>query len=390
MTEKLFYADSHLKEFDATVISCEPYKDGYQAVLDRTAFFPEGGGQASDTGWLDEVEVLDVQEKNGLIYHSLSKKIAVGMIVHGKIEWNKRFSKMQQHTAEHIISGLIHKQYGYHNVGFHLADTYCTMDIDGPLSKEELEKIEWQANEAVFRNVPIEVLYPSKEELTELNYRSKIEIEEQVRIVSIPGCDMCACCAPHVKRTGEIGLIKMVHVQNYKGGVRITMLSGDRALADYQKKEKSVKQIMSLLAAKEELVVEEVKRLKENNNALKMQLLDLQRSMFRIKAEQIPIEREICLFEDNVDMGLAREMVNLILDKGTEICGIFCRKSEAEYRFVISSKNQNMQELGKCLYQILKGKGGGKPDMVQGTILGNKEEIQTAFQKSVKKIRREE
>ena len=209
MTEKLFYMDSHLKEFDATVISCEPYGEGYRAVLDRTAFFPEGGGQASDTGWLNDVEVLDVQEKCGEIYHYIRDIIPAGTTVQGKIQWEERFSKMQQHTAEHIISGLIYKQYGYHNVGFHLADTYCTMDLDGPLSKKQLKELEWKANEAVFKNIPIEVLYPSKEELVKLAYRSKIEIEGQVRIVQIPGYDMCACCAPHVKRTGEIGLIKI-------------------------------------------------------------------------------------------------------------------------------------------------------------------------------------
>lgn len=390
MTEKLFYMDSHLKEFDATVISCEPYGEGYRAVLDRTAFFPEGGGQASDTGWLNDSEVSDVQEKNGSIYHYIKDVISTGVTVHGKIQWEKRFSRMQQHTAEHIISGLVHKQYGYRNVGFHLADTYCTMDFDGPLSKEQLKEIEWKANGAVFQNIPIEVLYPSKAELEKLDYRSKIEIEGQVRIVRIPGYDVCACCAPHVKRTGEIGLIKMVHVQNYKGGVRITMLSGDRALADYQQKEESVRSIMSLLAAKEELAVEAVEQLKEDNNTLKMQMLELQRSMLRMKAEQISADSEVCIFEDHMDMGLAREFMNLMLDKGVKICAVFCRKDEEEYRYVIGSKDKNMQELGKYLYQSFSGKGGGKPDMIQGTIRGKRQDIEAAFHANAKKGKKRE
>lgn len=388
MTEKLFYIDSHLKEFDATVISCEPCEEGYRAVLDRTAFFPEGGGQASDTGWLDDTEVLDVQEREGVIYHIVRKSLDIGKDVHGRIQWEKRFSKMQQHTAEHIISGLIHKQYGYHNVGFHLADAYCTMDVDGPLSKEELKEIEWKANEAVFQNIPIEVLYPTNEELSEMTYRSKIEIEGQVRIVRIPGYDVCACCAPHVRRTGEIGLIKMVHVQNYKGGVRIVMLSGDRALTDYQQKEESIKHIMTLLAAKEELVGEAVEQLKEDNNALKMRILELQRSMIRMKAERVPKENAVCIFEENMDMGFAREFMNLILDRGTEVCAVFSQKSVQEYRYVIGSKNQNMQELGKWLHQSFAGKGGGKTDMIQGTLQGNREEIEAVFLESVKKIRK--
>ena len=227
MTEKLFYSDSHLREFTAEVVSCEKRDGHYEVELDRKAFFPEGGGQYADTGTLDEMQVCDVQEKDGRIFHIMEDKseqipeyFTVGRSVSGRINWEERFMKMQQHTGEHIVSGLVHARFGYNNVGFHLGSEDCTMDFNGIITKEELQEIEREANRAVWKNLPAEVLYPTEEELASMEYRSKIEIEGQVRIVVIPGYDVCACCAPHVKYTGEIGLIKLTGVQKYKGGVR--------------------------------------------------------------------------------------------------------------------------------------------------------------------------
>ena len=193
-TEKLFYEDSHLKEFDAAVCACLPDKDRYRVVLDRTAFFPEGGGQYADTGYLDGVEVLDVREKEDIVYHITERPLKEGAKVHGRINWEERFEKMQQHSGEHIVSGIVHEQFGYNNVGFHLGSDYCTLDFDGALTKEQLKEIERKANKAVFENVDVQVSYPSKKDLATFDYRSKIELEGQVRIVTIPGYDVCACC----------------------------------------------------------------------------------------------------------------------------------------------------------------------------------------------------
>ena len=214
MTEKLFETESHRKEFRATVLECAPSDSGYEVVLDRTAFFPEGGGQAADTGILGGVRVKDVQERDGIVYHTTEGNLEVGAGVEGLLDWDIRFSRMQQHTGEHIVSGLMHSRFGYDNVGFHLGEEVCTLDLNGPVTKEQLKEIEVAANKVVFANLPVEIRYPSKEELAVLDYRSKREIEGQVRIVSIPGYDVCACCAPHVKSTGEIGLIKFTHMQN--------------------------------------------------------------------------------------------------------------------------------------------------------------------------------
>ena len=189
-TVKLFYEDTAVKEFDAAVLSCGPVKDGYEAVLDRTAFFPEGGGQYGDTGWIDGIPVTDTREKGGIIYHYVKEPLEAGRQVHGRLDWDIRFERMQQHSAEHIVSGIIHRRFGYENVGFHLGADYCTMDFNGPITKEQLREIEEEANRAVFADLPVYVLYPDKETLAQMEYRSKIEIEGQVRIIEIPGIDV--------------------------------------------------------------------------------------------------------------------------------------------------------------------------------------------------------
>mgnify|MGYP000615157626 CR=1 FL=1 len=251
MTDKLYYESSHRKDFEAQVISCEPEGEGYKVVLDKTVFFPEGGGQYADTGILGGVHVLDAQEKDGIIYHYTDGALTPGEIVKGEIDWEKRFESMQQHSGEHIISGIVHGRFGYNNVGFHLGADYCTMDFDGPITKEQLKEIEEEANRIVYKNLNIEILYPTKEELKDLTYRSKIEIRRTGRIVNNSGRGyLCMLCTTRRLETGEIGNIKLVDMVSYKGGERITMLSGSRALTDHQQKEESVKKISALLCDK--------------------------------------------------------------------------------------------------------------------------------------------
>ena len=377
MTEKLFYQDSHRTEFTAKVISCEEAKDGYRVVLDQTVFFPEGGGQYADTGMLGDTEVTDVHEKDDVIYHTTKEPLEAGSEVNGKINWDERFEKMQQHTGEHIVSGIVHERFGYNNVGFHLGSDYCTMDFDGPISKEQLKEIEAAANEAVYQDLEIKILYPSKDELKDLDYRSKIEIEGQVRIVEIPGYDVCACCAPHVKTTGEIGAIKLVSMVNYKGGERITMLCGRRAMRDYEKKDSMTKEISALLCAKEYEVAEAVVRLKDEQNRMKSQLAEMQQKLLEYRVAEIAVDQKIVtVFDSTLSGNLPREMMNKLLDKGAEICAVFAGTDEEGYRYVIGSRSEDVRPLSKMLNTTLQGRGGGKPEMVQGSVKGTRTEIE--------------
>lgn len=376
MTEKLFYQDSHRSTFTAIVQEVRPSGNGYEIILDRTAFFPEGGGQSSDTGSLGGVSVSDVQEIDGKIIHYTDGPLVEGTEVEGCIDWTERFSKMQQHTGEHIVSGLIHKIYGYHNVGFHLGTDSVTLDFNGVVPKEKLHEIEQLANEAVAKNLPVQVLYPTDEELSKISYRSKIEIEGQVRIVVIDGYDVCACCAPHVKQTGEIGLIKLVGMQNYKGGVRISMLCGFRALEDYYQKEKNNREIAVMLSAKEYETAVEVERLQEELAMKKAKIAELERKFLEQKVETLDISGEIvCLFEET-DPVMTRELVNLLLKKGAKMAAVFSGNEREGYRYVLGRRSLDVRENGKLLNEAFHGRGGGKPEMVQGTVQGKREEIE--------------
>lgn len=385
MTEKLFYKDSYTAEFEAVVLSCIQKENRYEAVLDRTAFFPEGGGQASDTGVIlagdRTVEVTDVQEKDGVVLHYVTEVLEEGASVTGKIDFRERFSKMQQHTGEHIISGIVSRDFGYKNVGFHLGKEAVTMDYDGPLTIEELRRIEYEANQAVAEDIPVVVLYPTDAELEQLAYRSKIEIEGQVRIVQIPGYDSCACCAPHVKTTGSIGIIKITGAIRYKGGIRVSMLCGYRALADYNQKEASVLEISNLLSAKQEQVTEAVKRLEQEILQQKEKVKKLQETYVDncLKEECKKLETNpdgnLLLFAEELDPAAMRSFANRAMELTKGICGVFVGTEEKGFRYVLGSSGVDIRETGKALNQRFQGKGGGKPPMIQGSLVGNPEEI---------------
>ena len=382
MTEKLFYQDSRIRKFTARVESCrETEKNQYEVVLDRTAFFPEEGGQYADSGKLfqgeQEIPVLDVQEKNGILIHYTEKALQEGTEITGEIDYEERFSKMQQHTGEHIVSGIVHRRFGYNNVGFHLGNEEVTMDFDGMLTMEQIREIEREANEAVAANVEIQVLYPTKEELKDIAYRSKMEIEGQVRIVRIPGWDTCACCAPHVTATGEIGIIKLTGAIKYKGGMRVSMLCGFRALEDYNRKEESVIAISRKLSAKPETIVEAVERLEKEIQAGKEKIIRLQEQYIKgILAGVKPEDTCVLLFEEELDPAAMRSFVNDAMEITTGICGVFIGNEEEGYRYVLGSKEQNINAIAKEMNQAFNGRGGGKPPMVQGSLKAAKENIE--------------
>lgn len=374
-TEKLYYQDSHRSTFEAKVLSCEQEKDGYRIVLDRTVFFPEGGGQYADPGFLDQVEVTDVHEKDGVVYHYTREPLEPGQEVKGRILWDVRFERMQQHTGEHIVSGLVHQKFGYDNVGFHLGEDYCTMDFNGPITREELKEIERMANEAVFQDLDVISSFPSEEERSQMEYRSKIELTGPVQIITIPGYDVCACCAPHMKKTGEIGLIKLVHMDHYKGGERITMLAGIRALRDYEEKEKNVKEISALLCAKERETAEAVSRLKEEHKEQKERLASLQQKLLRYQADEIQVEEHTLVFDSGLSGNGPRELMNLLLNRGAKIALVFAGNDTEGYRYVIGSRSEDVRPVGKMLNQAFNGRGGGKKEMIQGSLTGTEAAI---------------
>lgn len=387
MTKKLYYADSHQDSCHATVLSCtwNEKKQCYEVVLDQTVFFPEGGGQYADTGVLGGMKVLDVQEKGDLIIHYTDGELQPDTEVDGAINYEERFSKMQQHTGEHIVSGIVHRTFGYDNVGFHLGQELVTMDFNGTFTPEQLQQVEYEANEAVVKNLPIVVTYPSKEELDQLDYRSKKELTGQVRIVEISGYDVCACCAPHVKLTGEVGIIRLIDAVKYKGGTRVTMVCGFRALKDYRMKEDNVREISRLLSAKPEESALAVHRLQDEARMWKEKLVRVQsHTMERILDNLSGDVENYFLFEEDVDKNVARRFVDEGKSKCRGICGIFLGDDEQGYRYILGSESVDLKAFSKAFHEVCGGKGGGKPEMIQGTVTGLEEMIRSYLDSAAK------
>ena len=385
ITKKLYDIDAYVTEFEAKVLSCEEqvykYADGheevaYAVILDQTLFFPEEGGQTPDRGNINGVEVIDVQIKRDVITHILVEALEVGVSVKGKIDWKHRFFNMQQHSGEHLFSGLAYRKYGYKNVGFHLSNQIVTMDFDHAFTEEQLREMEWEINEAIVANVEIQTGYPEKDKLAQMEYRSKIEIDGDVRIVEIPGYDVCACCAPHVRRTGEIGMFKIQNVQNYKGGMRISFLCGFRALEEYRKKAEIISDISGILTTNQDNLAEHVSKLKNQVQSLKTQLSNAKQTLMEARIKEIPAEqRDVILFEQDLDAPVMRNVVNVLMEQHEGICGVFVGTNEEGYNYIIGSKNIDCKELSGKLREELNARGGGSSQMIQGSVKVSCEEI---------------
>ena len=387
MTKKLYENDGHRREFEATVSDVRPYKDSFGVILDETAFFPEGGGQAADEGTLAGINVCDVRNVEGEILHIMEAPLEKGSRVKGVIDYAKRFDRMQQHSGEHIVSGLVHQTFGYNNVGFHLSDETVTLDFDGPLSEDDLRDIEARANKAVWANTEVEIFYPTAEALKDIDYRSKKVISGQVRLVRFPGSDLCACCAPHVARTGEIGLIKFVDAINYKGGIRLSIRCGKRALEDYRQKDMSVKALSHMLSVKEDKVTEAVQKVMAEREALKASLENIKKRMIREEAEKYQeTEGLVVLFYDALSSEEMRLMVNAVKEGKAAGCALF-KGTPGDYTFNISLKAGDARVYAAALREQFGAKGGGKPEMVQGKTSGTKEDLTDLMERIYKEHR---
>lgn len=375
MTEKLYDKDSYLKEFSADVTDCFEKDGKFFTVLDKTAFFPEGGGQYGDTGFLNNTRVKDTVISGNKICHIAENPFKIGDRVHGKIDWEKRFFNMQNHSGEHIVSGIVNSLFGLQNVGFHLGHNFVTVDYDGVLTAEQLHEIEVAANSAVFENLPITAEYPSKEELKKIPYRSKKEIDGDIRIVTIKGVDICACCAPHLKCTAEVGIIKMLDMKRYKGGVRINMLCGGRALDDYDMRYKSTAEISNLLSCRQnecaggvQNLLNEIENLKAQNNRLSKQLVDSAVENLFVGQE---FYVEFCNFSgdnlrDFAEKGFKKTHAPFLALNGDD---------ENGYNYVFMCGGERFSDTVKNINRTFSGKGGGRPPMACGVLKAKSSEI---------------
>ena len=384
--EKLYYRQPYVKAFEAVVTDCREGKNGrYQVMLDRTGFYPEGGGQPGDTGRLGPVKVLDVHEKAGEIIHETDGPLEAGTAVAGTIDWERRFGYMQNHSGEHIFSGLVHKKYGFDNVGFHMGSEEVTVDFNGVITAEELEEIETEVNRKIAENLPIRELYPAAGELEHMEYRSKKALTGQVRIIEIPDSDVCACCGTHVMSTGEIGIFKITGAIHYKGGIRVSMLCGMDALKDYRKKQKTVTELSVMLSAKPERVVETVEKLKNENGIKDGRINRLYQELFAARMEQFQCSQEPLA---GIQEGLARiqlrQYCTMLYEGGRGSVVLVCSGVDGSYQYAIGSSSADMRALSKTLNKELNGRGGGSALMAQGTFQASKQAILETFTGLVK------
>ena len=379
-TRKLYYEDCHLRTFSATVTGCTKGDNGYLVTLDATAFYPEGGGEAPDLGTLGGVNVLDVQEKDGAIYHLCDAPLAVGQTVDGQIDWDRRFDLMQQHTGEHIISGLLHEKFGYMNTGFHVGTDVMEVDFDGPVSWADLMEIERKANEAVWANIPLECWIPSPEELPNVTYRTKRELPWPVRIVRVPGYDSCACCGIHVKTTGEVGLIKILSCVSLRGGVRLGMVCGARAYRHIAAVFEENRKVSQAFSAPIYATGEAAMRMNETLAAEKSRATGLQNRLLDKLAESHVNCGKVVCFEP----GLNGDGLRYLADKLADCCGgraaVFSGE-DGNYAYCLAQRNGDLRELNKALTTALNGRGGVKPQFQQGRVNAPKDQIEAFFTK---------
>lgn len=470
-TVRLFDKDAYAVTFEAVVLSVrELDRCVFEVVLDRTLFFPEEGGQTPDTGVIEGLPVVDVQMKDGVIFHYVrtlpdeSEKgrpekaapgisaagketlekgeaeesaqnlpVLPGRTVQGRIDFSHRFSNMQNHSGEHILSGLVHGRFGYDNVGFHLSDNTVTLDFNGPLTDEDILWLENSANRVVWDNLEIRAWYPDEEELAVIKYRSKKEIDGPLRLVEISGVDVCACCAPHVRRTGEIGLVKIVRTLRERGGIRLTILCGSRALAYIQTMQRAAEEVSHLTNMPREEIAAGVSRVLSDNDRLRQREAALEEMYTQALADGVPKDQEdVFLFVNGIGNLAQRRLVNTLCKTHSGYCGVFAGTDGEGYKYILGAgcgtdvagawpdrpkekvsdktcadRQQDMPQtregardnradkvsdvrrrndarvLNACLHKACGARGGGKPAMVQGSVRSTEKEIREALEKAL-------
>ena len=379
-TEKLYYTDPFISEFPATVLSCEAGKNGFQVVLNCTAFYPEGGGQPADHGTLGGVNVTDVHEKDGVIFHTCDKPVEVGQMLLGRIDWARRFDHMQQHSGEHI-SGILCRDYHCDNVGFHLGVETVTIDYNADISWEQALDAERKANEVIWADPEVEIDYPYPEELSLIDYRSKKELTGKVRIVTFPDADCCACCGTHVLRAGQVGLIKVLSCQKFREGVRLEIVSGKRALDYLGRTYDQAKAIGQQLSVKPQDTLAAVERLEAELSAAKLRMAHLEEAMFEAIAKENEGKGNVVLFQPAMKSDSVRKLADAVAKRCGGLAAVFAGE-DGQYSYaLVRADGQDISPLVKDLNKALNGRGGGRSGFAQGSVQADRAVIEGFFNK---------
>lgn len=381
-TEKLYYADPFLAEFTAEVRSCVPGKTGFLVALDRTAFYPEGGGQPADHGTLGGVAVTDVHEKDGVILHNLEKAVEIGATLTGKIDWPRRLDQMQQHSGEHILSGILCRDYHCDNVGFHMGADRVEIDYNADISWDQALAAEAEANAVIWADAPVEIAYPSPEALGALAYRSKKELTGQVRIVTFPGADCCACCGTHVLRAGQVGLVKVLSCQKFRSGVRLEILCGKRAVEFLSAMDGQNRAIARQLSAKPTETLAAVERMVAELTAAKARINALEEQSFAALAAEYVGAGDTVLFSAPLESQAVRKLADALAQRCGGLAAVFAGEKEHWNYACIRADGADIAPLVKAMNLALQGRGGGKNGFAQGSVQAEQAAIRDFFQQN--------
>jgi len=378
-TERLYYDDCCRTTFQSVVARAGEDEKGSYVILEETCFFPEGGGQPSDTGKLNGTAVTDVQIKDGEILHYISGNLCENDTVEGIVDWNRRFDLMQQHSGEHIVSGWIHSRFGYDNVGFHMGEQFITIDLNGEISPAQLADIENEVNQYIWTDREVRAFFASEEEVNTLPYRSKIELAGEVRLVEFPGADLCACCGLHVKRTGEIGLVKLVSVHHFRQGVRIEMLSGKRAF-DYLNQHSTQNGLIAVdLSVKPDRTRDAVTKIQEENYRLRGEIIRLEREKYKNIARRTSECKDVLIIAEDMNPADIRKCTDEVLNTCQGVCVLVSGDDERGFRYAAGVRSGDIRDLVKDMNRELSGRGGGKPSFAQGSLKGAGSRIELFF-----------
>ena len=378
-TEKLYYADAFLQEFTANVLECADWKGKPALVLDRTAFYPEGGGQPADHGTINGVAVLDVHEKDGVVFHIVEKPVENVENAICRIDWKRRFDHMQQHSGEHIISGILCEMFHCDNVGFHMGADTVSIDYNTDITWEQAMEAQRRANAVIAADVAAEITYPSPEELAALDYRSKKELTGQVRIVRFPTADCCACCGTHVLRAGQVGLLKILSCQKFREGVRMEILCGNRALEFFDTVYDQNRAVAQALSVKMHATADAVERLQEELNSTRYQAAQLENQLFTQMAQAYAAAGDVVVFQPPMQPTSVRRLCDAVAKECGGLCAVFAGEN-SQYNYALGrADGADISSFVKAMNAALNGRGGGRNGFAQGTAAASQAEIEAFF-----------
>ena len=380
-TEKLYYKDPFMRSFTAAVLTCEEGKNGYLVTLDRTAFYPEGGGQPADHGTMNGLAVTDVHEKEGLIFHTVEGKVEIGQEVSCSIHWERRFDHMQQHSGEHILSGILCADYHCDNVGFHMGADTVTIDYNTDITWEQALAAEAKANAVIQGDIPCRIAFPSPQELKELDYRSKKELSGAVRIVAFPGADCCACCGTHVARAGQVGLVKVLSCQKFRQGVRMEILCGSRALRYLSACYDQSRAVGQRLSVKPTDIDGAVARLEKDLADTKYRCAQLETLAWEAKAREYAGQEDVLLVEPPMSGDNVRRLADNLGHAVTGLAAVFAGEEGRWSYALLRADGQDISPFVKEMNAALHGRGGGRNGFAQGSVAAKKEDIEAFFGK---------